>query len=52
MMGLTYATINIKNAATQAMLKTMEDMDLVVIPSKRELAVNPQNPNIAVSVAK
>jgi clan AA aspartic protease len=30
----------------------MEDMDLVVIPAKRELAVNPENPNIAVSVAK
>lgn len=30
----------------------MEDMDLVVIPSLRKLAVNPENPNIAVSVAK
>jgi len=30
----------------------MEDMDLVVIPSKQELVVNPLNPNIAVSVAK
>ena len=30
----------------------MEDMDLVVIPSRQELAVNPLNPNIAVSVAK
>jgi hypothetical protein len=30
----------------------MEDMDLVVIPSKRELDVNPQNPNISASMAK
>lgn len=30
----------------------MEDMDLVVIPSKRTLAVNPDSPNIATSVAK
>jgi len=30
----------------------MEDMDLIVIPKTRTLAVNPQNPNLAVSVAK
>ena len=30
----------------------MEDMDLVVIPSKRILEVNPQNPNISASMAK
>ncbi|OFX58686.1 MAG: clan AA aspartic protease [Bacteroidetes bacterium GWA2_30_7] len=29
----------------------MEDMDLVVIPSTRTLDVNPNSPNIAVSVA-
>ena len=30
----------------------MEDMDLVVHPSQRTLSVNPESPNIAVSVAK
>ena len=30
----------------------MEDMDLVVIPSKRLLSVNPNNPNISASLAK
>lgn len=30
----------------------MEDMDLVIIPSRRELDVNPQNPNISASMAK
>lgn len=30
----------------------MEDMDLVIIPSKRVLDVNPQNPNISASMAK
>ncbi len=30
----------------------MEDMDLVVIPSTRTIAVNPNSPNIAVSVVK
>jgi len=30
----------------------MEDMDLVVIPSKRALDVNPDNPNISGTVAK
>lgn len=30
----------------------MEDMDLIVIPSKRALVVNPNNPNIAASTAK
>ena len=30
----------------------MEDMDLVVIPSTRTLEVNPNSPNIAVSVVK
>src|SRR5712691_13303631 len=29
----------------------MEDMDLVVLPSSRQVAVNPANPNIAVSIA-
>jgi len=29
----------------------MEDMDLVVIPSTRKLDVNPNNPNIAASIA-
>ncbi len=30
----------------------MEDMDLVVIPSTRTLAVNPSSPNIATTVVK
>jgi clan AA aspartic protease len=30
----------------------MEDMDLVVLPGTQQLAVNPANPNIAVSIAK
>lgn len=30
----------------------MEDMDLVVIPSERRLAVNPLNPNFAAGVVK
>ena len=30
----------------------MEDMDLVVVPGKHQVAVNPANPNIAVSIAK
>ncbi|WP_347274164.1 clan AA aspartic protease [Candidatus Kuenenia sp.] len=30
----------------------MEDMDLVVIPKTREVAVNPLSPNIATSIAK
>lgn len=30
----------------------MEDMDLVIIPSERRVAVNPQNPNFAAGVAK
>lgn len=30
----------------------MEDMDLVVIPAERRLAVNPNSPNIATSIAK
>lgn len=30
----------------------MEDMDLVILPSKRVLEVNPESPNIAVSIAK
>ena len=30
----------------------MEDMDLVVMPGTRQVAVNPANPNIAVSIAK
>lgn len=30
----------------------MEDMDLVIIPKKRILDVNPDSPNIATSVAK
>ena len=30
----------------------IEDMDLIVIPKTRTLAVNPMNPNLAVSVAK
>jgi clan AA aspartic protease len=30
----------------------MEDMDLVIIPSERKLAVNPRSPNIASSIAK
>ena len=30
----------------------MEDMDLVVIPKSRQLTVNPENPNIAMSMAK
>ena len=30
----------------------MEDMDLVVIPEKRILDVNPDSPNIATSIAK
>ena len=30
----------------------MEDMDLVVIPGTRRLAVNPDSPNIATSIVK
>ena len=30
----------------------MEDMDLVVVPKTRQVAVNPESPNIASSVAK
>jgi len=30
----------------------MEDMDLLVETAVREISVNPQNPNIAVSVVK
>ena len=30
----------------------MEDMDLVVLPSTREVTVNPANPNFAGSIAK
>ena len=30
----------------------MEDMDLVVVPKTREVIVNPNNPNIASSIAK
>jgi clan AA aspartic protease len=30
----------------------MEDMDLVVLPSTRQLVVNPDNPNMAASVVK
>ena len=30
----------------------LEDMDLMIIPSKRVLDVNPESPNIATSIAK
>lgn len=30
----------------------MEDMDVIVIPARQELVVNPANPNMAVSVVK
>ena len=30
----------------------MEDMDLIVIPGKRVLDVNPDSPNVATSIAK
>ena len=30
----------------------MEDMDLVVCPKSRSIDVNPENPNIACSIAK
>lgn len=30
----------------------MEDMDLVVIPKTRTIAVNPESPNIAISIVK
>ena len=30
----------------------MEDMDLVIIPKTRTLAVNPESPNVASSIAK
>ncbi|MBU0650846.1 clan AA aspartic protease [bacterium] len=30
----------------------MEDMDLVIIPRKRVLDINPESPNIATSIAK
>lgn len=30
----------------------MEDMDLVIIPKKRILEVNPDSPNVAISIAK
>ena len=30
----------------------MEEMDVVVSPSKQTLTVNPESPNIAMSIAK
>ncbi len=30
----------------------MEDMDLIVVPSTRQLLVNPSSPNVATSIAK
>lgn len=30
----------------------MEDMDLIIIPSSRQLMVNPNSPNIATSIVK
>jgi len=30
----------------------MEDMDLIVIPKTREVAINPMSPNIATSIVK
>jgi hypothetical protein len=30
----------------------LEDMDLIVVPGSRQVAVKPENPNIAVSIAK
>jgi hypothetical protein len=30
----------------------VEDMDLVVIPSERRIAVNPLNPNFAAGIVK
>ena len=30
----------------------MEDMDLILQPSLRKVTVNPQNPNISVSIVK
>lgn len=30
----------------------MEDMDLIIIPSNRQLMVNPNSPNIATSIVK
>ncbi len=30
----------------------MKDMDLVVIPKTRTLTINPESPNVAVSMAK
>jgi clan AA aspartic protease len=30
----------------------MEDMDLIIIPKTRTLAVNPESPNVASSIAK
>ena len=30
----------------------MEDMDLIVVPSTRQLLVNPSSPNLATSIAK
>lgn len=30
----------------------LEDMDLVIVPSRRTLDVNPESPNIATSIAK
>lgn len=30
----------------------MEDMDLVIIPNKRILEINPDSPNVATSIAK
>ena len=30
----------------------MEDMDLVIVPKERRLDINPENPNVASSIAK
>jgi hypothetical protein len=30
----------------------LEDMDLIVVPGSRQVAVKAENPNIAVSIAK
>lgn len=54
-MGLVYAKVVLKNPRKPDLepmeINVLEDMDLVVIPSTRKLDVNPNSPNIAVSVA-
>ncbi len=50
-MDLVLSEIKLSNPS-QSQLHPMEDMDLVIIPSERKLAVNSRSPNIASSIHK